>query len=80
MDVKYNLDKSEAALTEAKKLYITASKGDKYSYRETKKFLAKKHPNLEITYKELPSGGHNSRVWVALIPGALDWLQRNISV
>jgi hypothetical protein len=80
MDIKYDLDKSEAALTSTMKLYITASKGDKYSYRETKKFLAKKHPNLKIAYKELPSGGHNSRVWVSLIPGAFDWLQRNISV
>ena len=80
MDVKNNLDKSESALTSKVKLYLTASKGDKYSYRETKKFLAKKHPQLAITYKELPSGGHNSRVWIALIPGAFDWLERNISV
>lgn len=80
MDVKYDLVPSEAALTQTQKLYLTASRGDKYSYRETKKFLAKKHPNLDITYKELASGGHNSRVWVGLIPGALDWLQRNISV
>ncbi len=77
---KYDFDKAEAALTQIQKLYITASLGDVYSIRETKKFLAKKHPNLAITYKELPSGGHNARVWISLIPGALDWLQRNISV
>lgn len=77
---KYNLDTAEAALTQTQKLYITASLGDVYSIRETKKFLVKPHPNLAITYKELPSGGHNSRVWVPLIPGALDWLQRNIAV
>jgi hypothetical protein len=77
---KYDFDKAEAALKQTQKLYITASLGDVYSIRETKKFLAKKHPNLAITYKELPSGGHNARVWISLIPGALDWLQRNISV
>lgn len=77
---KYDFDKAEAALTQIQKLYITASLGDVYSIRETKKFLAKKHPNLTITYKELPSGGHNARVWISLIPGALDWLQRNIAV
>jgi pimeloyl-ACP methyl ester carboxylesterase len=80
MNTKYDLDKAEALLTQTQSLYLTASLGDIYSSRETKKFLAKKHPHLAITYKELATGGHNSRVWVALIPGALDWLQRNIAV
>lgn len=80
MDKKYDLTKPEAALKKTLPLYITASVGDKYSIKETRKFLAKPHPNLAISYKELPSGGHNSRVWVSLIPGAVDWLQRNISV
>jgi pimeloyl-ACP methyl ester carboxylesterase len=80
MDKKYDLTSAELLLTEKQHLYITASLGDKYSIRETRKFLAKQHPNLAITYKELPSGGHNSRVWVPLIPNALDWLQRNIAV
>lgn len=77
---KYDFDKAEALLTQKQKLYITASLGDIYSIRETKKFLAKQHPNLAITYKELPSGGHNAGVWISLIPGALDWLQRNIAM
>ena len=80
MDKKYDLTDAEAALNKVLPIYITASLGDKYSIRETRKFLAKPHPNLAITYKELPSGGHNSRVWVPLIPGAIDWLQRNIAV
>ena len=80
MTAKYDFDKAEAALTQTQKLYITASLGDKYSIRETRKFLKKKHPHLAITYKEQPSGGHNSRVWISLIPSAFDWLQRNIAV
>ena len=80
MTVKYDLDKAESNLSSVQKIYLTASLGDKYSIRETRKFLAKEHPHLKITFHELPSGGHNSRVWVSLIPGAFDWLQRNISV
>ena len=80
MTAKYDLDLAESNLQVMQKLYLTASRGDKYSIRETRKFLAKKHPHLKITYHELANGGHNSRVWVALIPGAIDWLQRNISV
>lgn len=80
MKLKYDFEKAESALTKRQKLYITASLGDKYSIRETRKFLKRKHPHLAITYKELPSGGHNSRVWISLIPGAFDWLQRNVSV
>ena len=80
MNLEYDLDKAEALLTHIQPLYMTASLGDIYSSRETKKFLAKKHPHLSITYKESASGGHNSRVWISLIPGALDWLQRNITV
>jgi S-formylglutathione hydrolase FrmB len=80
MDKKYDLTRPEAALKKTLPIYITASVGDKYSIRETRKFLAKPHPNLGITYKELPSGGHNSRVWVSLIPDAVDWLQRNVAV
>jgi pimeloyl-ACP methyl ester carboxylesterase len=80
MDKKYDLTRPEAALKKTLPIYITASVGDKYSIRETRKFLAKPHPNLGITYKELRSGGHNSRVWVSLIPDAVDWLQRNIAV
>lgn len=79
MTVKYDLDKAEAKLKGIQKLYVTASLGDKYSIRETRKFLAKDHPKLKIRYHELASGGHNSRVWISLIPGAIDWLQKNIA-
>jgi hypothetical protein len=80
MDKKYDFAASEAALTKKQPLYIVASLGDVYSIRETKKYLAKQHPNLAITYKEVASGGHNPRVWMPLIPAAISWLERNISV
>lgn len=80
MTLKYNLALAESALQSAMPLYLTASVKDKYSFRETTKFLALPHPNLQITYKELKEGGHNSRVWIALIPEAFDWLQRYIPV
>ena len=80
MTVKYNFAQSEANLSRTIPLYLTASVKDVYSFRETSKFLAMSHPHLKITYKELSEGGHNSRVWVSLIPAAFNWLQRNISV
>ena len=80
MTLKYNFSIAESKLTQTIPLYLTASVKDKYSFRETSKFLALQNPHLKITYKKLQEGGHNSRVWVSLIPGAFDWLQRNISV
>lgn len=80
MIVKYDFAQSEANLPRTMPLYLTASAKDIYSFRETSKFLAKSHPHLKITYRELSSGGHNSRVWVSFIPAAFNWLQRNIPV
>lgn len=80
MSAKYDLSKAEASLTMTQNLYITASLGDRYSILETKRFLSMKHPHMAVTYKELKSGGHHSQVWVKLVPDALVWLERNISV
>jgi pimeloyl-ACP methyl ester carboxylesterase len=80
MSAKYDLSKAEASLTMTQNLYITASLGDRYSMSETKRFLSIKHPHVAVTYRELKSGGHHSQVWVKLIPDALVWLERNISV
>ena len=80
MNARYDLAKSEVLLKKVQPLYITASDGDSYSIYETRKFLAKHHPHLAITYKEFKSGGHHSEVWVPQVPLALAWLQRNISV
>jgi len=80
MRKKYDFTASEKQLTAVKPMYLTASLGDRYSIRETKKFLAHHYSHLHIEYKQLKSGGHNSRVWVSLIPAAFDWLQRNVAV
>ena len=70
----YALDKFEKLLPNKEKLYLVASLGDRYSIKETRKYLALKHPNLEIKYREIASGGHNPHVWVPSIKPALDWL------
>jgi pimeloyl-ACP methyl ester carboxylesterase len=80
MDAKYDLAKAEESLKKVQPLYITASDGDAYSIYETRKFLAKTHPHLAITFEEIKSGGHHSGIWVPQLPLALAWLQRNISV
>jgi Putative esterase len=70
----YALDKFEKLLPSKEKLYLVASLGDKYSIKETRKYLALSHPNLEIKYREIASGGHNPHVWIPSIKPALDWL------
>ncbi|MFM6941415.1 MAG: alpha/beta hydrolase [Candidatus Planktophila sp.] len=70
----YSLNKFESRLPKKLRLYLVASLGDRYSIKETRKFLALSHPNLLIKYRELTSGGHNPHVWVPSIKPALDWL------
>jgi hypothetical protein len=70
----YGLPQYEAMLSQKLNLYLVASLGDKYSIKETRKFLALSHPNLKIKYREIPSGGHNPHVWIPSIKPALDWL------
>ena len=70
----YPLDKFERQLAGGLRIYIVASTGDKYSFKETKKFLRLNHPKLDITYRELASGGHNPHVWIPAVKPALNWL------
>ena len=70
----YALDQFEKKLTQKMRMYLFASLGDRYSIKETRKFLALSHPNLDIKYHEIKSGGHNPHVWVAVLKPALDWL------
>ena len=72
--VHYDLKQYESKLQAPLKLYLVASLGDKYSIKETRKFLALSHPLLSIKYREIASGGHNPHVWVPSIKPALDWL------
>lgn len=70
----YALNQFEVMLPQKLKLYLVASLGDKYSIKETRKFLNLKHPMLQIKYRELAAGGHNPHVWIPSIKPALDWL------
>ena len=70
----YDLNQFEVLLPNKLRLYLVASLGDKYSIKETRKFLALNHPMLDIKYRELSAGGHNPHVWVPSVKPALDWL------
>lgn len=74
MIAKYDVAKMEAKLTSPVPIYMVASLGDKYSIRETTRFLAKPHPLLNVKYVEIASGGHNPRVWKSSILPGLEWL------
>lgn len=74
MKIKYELGQFESKLSNKPPLYIFASLGDTYSIRETKRYLSQQHPNLEINYREVNLGGHNSRVWKTAIEPGLTWL------
>lgn len=76
MTLKYDLANFEGQLTNKVPLYLFASVGDVYSIRETRRFLAKPHPNLAIDYVEKNLGGHNSRVWRSAISGGLKWISQ----
>ena len=76
---KYDVPKMEQLLSNKVPMYLVASRGDIYSYRETQRFLAKKHPNLKIQYHEILTGGHNPRVWKSSITPGLNWLATNLN-
>lgn len=74
MIAKYDVADMEKKLVSVVPLYIVASLGDIYSARETKRFLAKAHPMLNINYQEIATGGHNPRVWKSSVLPGLNWL------
>ena len=74
MKIKYELGGFESKLSSRPSLYIFSSLGDVYSIRETKRYLSQPHPNLNINYREVNLGGHNSRVWKIAIEPGLEWL------
>ena len=76
---KYDVLSMENKLSNIIPLYVVASRGDKYSFRETNRFLAKGHPNLMIQYHEISSGGHNPRVWKSSVAPGLNWLFSKIN-
>jgi hypothetical protein len=77
LDADYDFLKLETAMTGKMDMLLIASVGDIYSYRETKRFLALAHPNMNYQYLEIPTGGHNSGVWIPKFGVALDWLKKH---
>ena len=69
----YDFAKLQAAMTGKMNMLLITSKGDRYSYRETTKFQALSHPNINYQYKEIATGGHNARVWISQLGFALNW-------
>lgn len=74
MIAKYDVALMEKNLISLVPIYMVASLGDIYSIRETKRFLAKTHPMLNINYQEIATGGHNPRVWKSSVLPGLNWL------
>lgn len=76
LEKQYDFSKLESEMTGSTKMLLVASFGDIYSYKETKKFMAIQHPNIDYQYIEIKSGGHNARVWISQLGTALGWLKR----
>jgi S-formylglutathione hydrolase FrmB len=55
-------------------LYLFAAAGDTFSAKETKDFAAQAPQGSDVRLWIAPAGGHNWRVWSAVLPAALDWL------
>ena len=76
MKIVYDLAPMEQRLKMKVPIYMVASLGDKYSIRETTRYLAKPHPNLVISYHQISQGGHNPRVWRDSIEAGLSWVMQ----
>jgi len=77
LEKDYEFSKLEQAMTGTMDMLLIASVGDIYSFRETSKFRALPHPTINYQYIEIASGGHNARVWISQLGGALDWLKKH---
>ncbi|WP_035855611.1 alpha/beta hydrolase [Cryptosporangium arvum] len=55
-------------------LYVFASGGDKAAMREIAPFRRAVPAGTDLTTVTVPTGGHNTTVWNAALPPALDWL------
>ena len=74
---EYAFSKLESAMVGRMQMLLIASAGDTYSFKETSNFRASNHPSIDYTYIEIASGGHNARVWISQLSGALAWLKNH---
>jgi len=77
LEKDYEFSTLENAMTGTMDMLLIASVGDTYSFKETNKFRAMTHSKINYQYIELVQGGHNARVWISQIGGALDWLKKH---
>ena len=59
-------------------LYVFASGGDSYAYTRVKPFQEAVPAGTDLTVVTVPAGGHNTLVWNAALPPALDWLAQRL--
>lgn len=60
----------------ARSLLVAYTLQDTSGY--AKRFLAAVRPPLRVDQLKLPSGGHNTSVWLAMEPSLLDWLTHHL--
>jgi len=77
LEKDYEFSTLENSMTGTMDMLLIASVGDTYSFKETNKFRAMTHPKINYQYIELVQGGHNARVWISQLGGALDWLKKH---
>jgi S-formylglutathione hydrolase FrmB len=59
-------------------LYVFASSGDADPYAQVKPFAAAVPGDADLTVVTVPVGGHNTTVWKAALPPAVDWLGQRL--
>jgi hypothetical protein len=58
-------------------MLIIYSKRDKFSYASMNKFLGRVGNSLTTKLVEIPTGGHNIKVWKPFVQTGFQWLAQN---
>ena len=74
---EYDIAKSVTAKPTTLKMLIIYSKRDKFSYASMNTFLGKVGNSLTTKLVEIPSGGHNIKVWKPFVQTGFQWLAQN---
>ena len=77
LEKDYSFPELEAGMTGRMDMLLITSVGDIYSFHETQKFRLVKHPKIAYQYIEIPTGGHNARVWISHLGVAIEWLKQH---
>ena len=74
---EYDIAKTILAKPTNLKMLIIYSKRDKFSYSSMNKFLDRVGNSLTTKLVEIPSGGHNIKVWKPFVQTGFQWLAQN---